>query len=101
MITVAGNLKFDRSERDKAVDLFGPLVEQTLAEEGCVAYGFWEHPSEPGHFLAFEEWASEDAINQHMASAHMAEFLGSMGSFEQPIEVSLHRYEVSDKSKLM
>jgi quinol monooxygenase YgiN len=85
---------------DQAVALVGPLVEATLAEEGNVTYGFWADVLRPGVFRVYEEWADQDALDAHMASQHMADFIVGMASL--PItgtEITTH--VVAESSKLM
>ncbi len=100
MLIVSGIITMDPSGHDAAVALIEPLVEATLAEDGCLTYGFWTHPSEPGTFRVYEEWESADAMATHMATPHMAEFLGGMAGL--PITgTELNQHTVSESSRLM
>ncbi len=99
MIVISGILRVATEDRDRAVGLVEPLVQASLAEEGCAAYGFWESPLESGLFRVFEEWASEEALNVHFAAPHFVEFMGAMGSLKIE-EMDLSRYEVSGKKPL-
>ena len=56
-----------RSELEK-------LIETTRAEEGCQQYDLHVDNDQPGHFLFYENWESRELWQQHMASAHLAEF---------------------------
>lgn len=82
------------------VELIGPLVTATLAEEGCVTYGFWASPTEPGVFRVYEEWASSDAMGLHMATEHMGTFLVGMGELAVT-GTELHQHEVTESTRLM
>lgn len=100
MIIISGIISVAPSDYDAAVALFGPLVEATLAEPGNGTYGFWANPTEPGVFRVYEEWADEDALNSHMATPHMAEFLTGMMSL--PITgTEINKHVVAETSKLM
>jgi quinol monooxygenase YgiN len=100
MLIVSGIISMDPSGFDQAVALTGPLVEATLAEEGNITYGFWSDPNQPGVFRVYEEWADEDALNAHMATPHMAEFLGGMAAL--PITgTEINKHTVAETSKLM
>lgn len=100
MLIVSGKIELDPANHDMFVELTGPLVEATLAEEGNVDYGFWAHPTQPGVFRVHEEWADQAALDTHMATPHMAEFLGAMaGVGVTGTELICH--EVSDSTKLM
>ena len=100
MIIISGIISVAPSDHDAAVALFGPLVEATLAEPGNGTYGFWANPVEPGAFRVYEEWADDDALNAHMASAHMAEFLGAFAGL-QVTGTEIHRHDVSASTRFM
>ena len=48
MILVTGTITFDADKTDTLLSAVAELVPATLAEEGCVDYGFWLSPTEPG-----------------------------------------------------
>lgn len=100
MLIVTGIISMEPEGHDAAVALIEPLVEATLAEDGNVTYGFWVDPNQKGVFRVYEEWASADAMGEHMASAHMAEFLGGMASL--PITgTELTQHTVAESTRLM
>ncbi len=100
MLIVSGIITMEPEGVDQAVALVGPLVEATLAEEGNVTYGFWADVTQPGVFRVYEEWADEDALNTHMVSQHMADFITGMATL--PITgTDLSKHVVSESSKLM
>ncbi len=100
MIVVSGTLRIAPADLDAAVAAGVTMAEASLAEPGCSAYGFWQDPTDPGLIRVFEEWASEEALGEHFATPHMAEFMGALGNLG--IEgMDIHKYQVSDKSKLM
>jgi len=100
MLIVSGIISVEPGDHDAMVELIGPLVEATLAEEGNVTYGFWASPTEPGVFRVYEEWVSTDAMGEHMATPHMAAFLGGMGQLGVT-GTELHQHTVSESSRLM
>lgn len=100
MYIVSGTITVDPSDHDAAVACFDAVTAATLNEDGNTTYGFWASTSDPGVFRVYEEWASLDAIGAHMASPHMAEFLGSMAALRiTGTEITQH--EVAGSSKLM
>jgi quinol monooxygenase YgiN len=100
MIVVSGVLKMDPANHETFADMAAKCAAASNAEEGVVAYGFYADPQNPGTFRVFEEYVDEAALNSHFASPHLAEFMGALGSVGIT-EGALHRYDVSDKSKLM
>jgi quinol monooxygenase YgiN len=100
MLIVSGTIEFDPANHDKIVDLLGPLVEATLAETGNITYGMWADPANPGRMLAYEEWETEDALNEHMGTDHMATFM--VGMAECGVTgTAINKHVVSESSKLM
>ncbi|MDO3397791.1 putative quinol monooxygenase [Nocardioides sp. SOB44] len=55
------------------------LVAATQQEEGCVAYDCFESNAAPGTFVMVEEWASQEAMDAHMKTPHMAEVFKVLG----------------------
>ena len=47
-------------------------------EEGCLGYEVFES-SVPGTFVTIESWRSEDDMNTHMSTPHVAEAFGVLG----------------------
>jgi quinol monooxygenase YgiN len=50
------------------------MVEKTRTEEGCAQYDLHVALGEPGRFVFFENWASEEALKAHSESAHLKAF---------------------------
>ena len=100
MIIVSGTMSVEPDDSEAVLALTHPCVAATLEEDGCSAYGFFADPNQAGSFRVYEEWADDDALNAHMGSAHMAEFLGQIGSV-RITGVNLNKHEVSAISKLM
>ncbi|MBV9385698.1 MAG: antibiotic biosynthesis monooxygenase [Chroococcidiopsidaceae cyanobacterium CP_BM_ER_R8_30] len=59
----------EKAETLKAVLL--ELVEPTRQEAGCLKYELFQNQSEPTDFTFVEEWASNDALDTHLESAHI------------------------------
>lgn len=100
MIVVSGTITLDPANHDKAVAAMQTLAEATNQEEGCISYGFFSALGEQGSFRVFEEWQDQAAMDEHMASAHMAAFIGGLGDLGVTGS-NIIKYEVSGSSKLM
>jgi quinol monooxygenase YgiN len=99
-IIVTGVIDLDPGKRDDAIAAALVAMEATRAEEGCEGYTFSADFADPGRFHVVEQWASADAMNAHMASPHLAEFMGKMGEFGVT-GASLTKWEGATASKLM
>jgi quinol monooxygenase YgiN len=100
MIVVSGVLKMNPDKHDEFAEAAIKMSAASNAEEGVLAYGFYADPAERGCFRVFEEYVDDAALKSHSSAPHMAEFMGSLGGVGIT-EFALHKYEVSDKSKLM
>lgn len=76
-LTIVANIiaKQDKVELVKSELL--KLIATTRAEEGCVNYDLHQDNENPAHFLFYENWASRELWQQHMANKHIAEYLGA------------------------
>ncbi|MDP9054581.1 MAG: antibiotic biosynthesis monooxygenase [Acidobacteriota bacterium] len=65
------------------------MVEATRPEEGCVQYDLHVSTKECGHFLFYENWTTQEALDRHAASAHLKAF-GTIASelLAEPVRVS-------------
>ncbi len=100
MIVVSGTFRVDPSQRETALEVGATMAAATLAETGCVTYGFWTDPSDPVRFRIFEEWDSAAALDAHFETEHMATFVVALGDLGVS-DTDVSRYEVTTKSKLM
>jgi quinol monooxygenase YgiN len=48
------------------------FVEPTRVEDGCITYDLLENLSDPADLTFVEEWTSEEALEKHLASEHIA-----------------------------
>ena len=47
------------------------LAAQSRKENGCNAYKIFQSQSDPLEFLCYESWASNAALDAHLATAHV------------------------------
>jgi quinol monooxygenase YgiN len=94
MIVIAGHVALDPVQREKAVAAASEMMRETRKERGCISYTFSADLEEPGRFLLFEEWESDDALRAHFAAPHMARFRQAVGGLGVR-EMKVQRYEVA------
>lgn len=99
MIVVTGHLSIAPDQLDTALAAIRTNVAATRAEPGNVDYRFSTDLDEPGRLNVVEQWEDEAALDAHMASAHMAEFMGAIIPMVTGAEVV--RHDVSASSKLI
>ena len=100
MIVVSGTIEIDPTDRVRALAAVAALTAATLAEPGCITYGIWTDPAEPGRFRVFEEWQNEAALTAHFGTPHIAAFRAQLATLK--IRSSeIWRYEVTKRSRQM
>jgi quinol monooxygenase YgiN len=55
------------------------LVGPSRGEDGNVSYELFASASAPATFITIEKWQSQEDLDAHMASAHMAEAITAAG----------------------
>ena len=99
MIVVTGYLTIAPEQLDAALDAIRTCVTATRAEDGNVDYRYSHDIDQPNRLNIVEVWESEEAVQLHMGSEHMATFLTAIGGFiGGPVEITSH--QVSESTKL-
>lgn len=99
MLVIAGEIEIDPAQREAAVTAAIRMMEETRQEAGCISYSFSGDLAQSGLFRVFEEWESQQALEAHFASPHMASFQKSVGGLGVT-RMSIQRYEVSSVGPL-
>ena len=100
MIIVMGHAKLGPGEIDRLGDAMATQIAATLAEDGCLHYGYSRDVLEPDTMIISERWRDNDAIAAHFASPHMAAFNAVLAS-AKVLEVSVKAYENGEVRTLM
>jgi quinol monooxygenase YgiN len=80
MIIVKGEVRFGDGEIERLRPDLAANIKATRAEPGCAAYAYSVDVLDPNLLHVAEEWSSEDAIDAHMQSAHMAALSAALGA---------------------
>jgi quinol monooxygenase YgiN len=71
-IVVVGSLKAKPGKEDETRDALVALVAPTHAEDGCILYALNQGVADPTRFAFVERWASQEQLDAHLASDHLA-----------------------------
>ncbi len=99
MIVIAGHIRLDPSRRDDAVAAALEVMRETAKEPGCISYTFSADLGDPGRFRIFEEWDSQEALDAHFRTPHMARFQKAVGGLGVQ-EMAIQKYQVSSVGPL-
>ena len=94
MIVIAGWLKFKPEYRDEAIAALVAMHDASSAEDGCISYRFYLDIEDPSKAFLFEEWESQEALDAHGKTSHMAEYRAKAAHLFTG-ERMLQRYDVT------
>lgn len=80
MIIVNGTVRFGAGEIDRLRGAMARNIEATRAEPGCEHYAYAVDVSDPDLLHVAERLRDDTAIERHMASSHMGEFMALIGA---------------------
>ncbi|HHF2886549.1 antibiotic biosynthesis monooxygenase [Vibrio diabolicus] len=78
MIHLVAEVKAYPDSKDQVVNLLAGLLAPTRKEEGCCQYELYLDEKVDGLFMFQEIWASQEALDKHLQSPHMAAFLETL-----------------------
>ncbi|TOP58993.1 antibiotic biosynthesis monooxygenase [Vibrio parahaemolyticus] len=78
MIHLVAEVKAYPDSKDQVVNLLAGLLEPTRQEESCCQYELYLDEKVEGLFMFQEIWASQEALDKHLQSPHMAAFLETL-----------------------
>ncbi|RFA12733.1 antibiotic biosynthesis monooxygenase [Subtercola boreus] len=78
-LNVVAILKAKPGSEQIVGDALRGLVEPTRAEEGCLSYELFVSAASPTTFITIEKWRSQNDLDGHMKTPHIAEALGTAG----------------------
>ena len=68
------------------------LVAPTRSEPGCVNYVLHRDPQDAAKFMFYEEFRSEDAVQEHNKSGHFRSWVAYQAAHEGLIEKAIVTY---------
>lgn len=98
MLVLTAFIEVAVEDRQAIKDALPAVVGATRAEAGCEDYGCYEDTQVPGRYVFIERWRDQEALHRHLATAHMATWMGIAGPKMQSARGFL--YEVSSSTEL-
>lgn len=95
MIVISGTIYIKKDKVAEAIELAKVMMEKTGEEVGCISYRFYSDIESRDIFRVFEEWESDEDLQAHFASEHMAEFQPAIGKITAA-PPNIRRYVVSE-----
>ncbi len=91
MIVVVGRVATDADKREDLLRVAQAVAVASRAEQGCINYRCYEDIEVENDFVFVEEWESQEALQRHFATPHVADFMRSIvGVIVGPPDVKFH-----------
>jgi|SRR5450755_1671267 quinol monooxygenase YgiN len=91
MIVVVGRVRSDPEKRDALIRVGQTVAAASRSEAGCISYRVYEDTEIENEFVFVEEWDNMQALQQHFASSHVAEFMQAIpATIIAPPDVKFH-----------
>jgi quinol monooxygenase YgiN len=91
MIVVVGRVQTDAGKRADLVRIGQEVAAASRLEPGCISYRIYQDTEREDEFVFVEEWESDEALRQHFATSHIAEFMQAItATIVAPPDVKFH-----------
>ena len=91
MIVVVGRVRTDADTRAELVRIGQAVAGASREEPGCISYRLYEDTELDNEFVFVEEWESSEALQEHFATPHIAEFMRAIpATLIAPPDVKFH-----------
>ena len=92
LLTVVAELKAQAGKEEVLRQALLALIEPTRKEEGFVQYDLHESTNDPGRFVFYENWVSQEHLDRHLASPHLESFkTAAPGLLAEPPRIETYR----------
>ena len=92
MIYVIARMELNPGCKDELLKILAKTVPMVRSEDGCIMYAPCEDDDEntQDKFLTIvEAWKSKDALDAHLAAAHMVEFKEAVKDLRKGCEIKI------------
>lgn len=77
MLLIVGTIRLPATNLAAARPVMARMVHASRAEDGCFEYSYAEDVLGPGLIRVTERWRDRSCLEQHFASAHIAQWRSS------------------------
>ena len=74
MLILVVRLTIKAGHEDEVIESFRKLQEETRREPGCIMYVVQRGLENPRHYLIYEQYKDQAALDAHRASPHFKEY---------------------------
>jgi quinol monooxygenase YgiN len=78
MVVVIARVQTDADRRAELVRIGQTLAAASRQEPGCISYQVCQDTEDQNGFVFVEQWETEEALQTHFRSSHIAEFMAAV-----------------------
>lgn len=75
-LTVLARIRAKKGKETEVLRAVTALLGPTKAEDGCINYDLHCSKDDPTLFFLYETWKSRKALDEHLATPYLQDFLG-------------------------
>ncbi|CAN5612643.1 putative quinol monooxygenase [soil metagenome] len=90
LLTVMASMRALPGQEEVLRQALEALVEPTRGDRGMVSYNLHRGVHDPGLFCFYENWTSEEALEEHLAAPHLANLVSDLDGVIDG-EIVIHR----------
>jgi len=89
-LTVVARIKSRGGKEAEVEKTLRGLIEPTRSEKGCINYNLHRSQEDPGLFMFYENWTSREALDQHLATPYLRDFLSRVEDLlDGPVDLQM------------
>jgi len=90
MVTLNAHIEAKEGKEELLTAALLALIAPSRAEAACINYDLHQDPEHKGHFMFYENWASQEGLEKHLQMPYMQAFLAQTDELlARPIGMSL------------
>jgi quinol monooxygenase YgiN len=78
MVVVVGRVRTDEGRRAELIRIGQAVASTSREEPGCISYQVCQDTEDEDAFVFVEEWESEEALEAHFGTSHIATFMSAI-----------------------
>lgn len=90
MIIVTVKSKTKPEYTNKYLKEFKSISLEVRAENGCLEYELYQCGADSSEFFLFERWESKDALDAHLKTRHMTEFISKTQTWFESKNIKIY-----------
>jgi quinol monooxygenase YgiN len=90
-VIVVAEVRAKSGQADALRAVLLAAVAPSRKEAGNNTYRLHEDKQTPGHFVFYENWKSQEAIDEHMRTPHFKTLVAQAESLAEPLSIKLLR----------